>query len=50
MTIKELISILMDIDPDYEIYVNNPTDTENYFVDRIEENHQRKQAFIRTAE
>ena len=50
MTVKELVQILVILDPDYDIYVASPDDNDDYFVDGVSHNETEQTVTIRTAQ
>jgi hypothetical protein len=50
MTVNELITELLQLPQDWEIYVDNPSRTQDYFVDGIQADAKQEQVFIQTAD
>ena len=50
MEVKDLIELLSAVPENWEVYVDNPDRSEDYFVDDVWMGNKTHQVFIQTAE
>jgi hypothetical protein len=50
MTVEELINHLMQVDPNFDVYVNSPDSSQDFFVEGVSTYNIKEQVFIETSE
>ena len=50
MTVKELIELLQTVPEDFDVFIDSPDKTQDYYVEGIDPHMLHKQVFIQTTE